>query len=330
MGNPVTAAVAAVLTVVIAVPLLVLVVLTPSSPAAAGGGCPMVPDDFKASFRANTGFEWDGLSPDARLLSQCVHANFPAIKVHGTYAAHMDGWDHALDFMMPSDCSNTPTPHTTTAEDLQLGTDLTRYLFQHIPEIGIRYMIWQDRIRGPGGASGERDWVPIDQWRQDNYNNGDCNNTHYNHVHVTVYGDQGTGMPVTSGATGPMGTLTGTPEQIVNQVVDYAHAQGFDVTPASVAVANARHGATVNGDRSDHQGPPEYAWAADISNGYAPTPEMDQLAAAVASAFGIPWSGSGLVTITSGGYSIQLIYRTMAGGNHYNHVHFGVHRSAST
>jgi hypothetical protein len=66
------------------------------------------------------------------------------------------------------------------------------------------------------------------------------------------------------------------------------------------------------------------AWAADISNGSSPTPEMDKLARMLAKRFDIPWTGSGLVNAVHGGYRYQLIYRTMAGGNHYNHVHFGV------
>jgi hypothetical protein len=88
--------------------------------------------------------------------------------------------------------------------------------------------------------------------------------------------------------------------------------------------ANAAHGPTNTGNRSDHQGPGNVAWAADISNGGSPTPEMDKLARSLAQRFGIPWSGAGLVNATHGGYRYQLIYRTMEGGNHFNHVHFGV------
>jgi hypothetical protein len=129
-----------------------------------------------------------------------------------------------------------------------------------------------------------------------------------------------------AGGIGGMGTLQGTPEDIVNQVIDYAHSNGFSsVTRASVRAANASHGPTISGGRSDHQGPPDQAWAADISNGGSPTPEMDALAEAIAEAFEIPWDGSGLVTVQRGDYELQLIYRTQEGGDHTNHVHFGVH-----
>lgn len=129
-------------------------------------------------------------------------------------------------------------------------------------------------------------------------------------------------------APGALGELTGTPEQIVNRIVAYAHGHGFpNVTPDSVRVANASHGPTDSGNRSDHQGPPDVAWAADISNGGSPTKEMDDLAQTITSAFGIPWPGSGVVEKTADGYRIQVLYRTKVGGNHFNHVHVGVKRT---
>ncbi|HEX5375058.1 MAG TPA: hypothetical protein VFW48_02765 [Solirubrobacterales bacterium] len=127
------------------------------------------------------------------------------------------------------------------------------------------------------------------------------------------------------GDTGGMGSLDGTPEDVINRVVEYANGRGFDVTPESVRAANNAHGPTISGSTSDHQGPPNVRWAADISNGSSPTPEMDSLAAAIAEAFGIPWNGSGAVTHSTGGFRFQLIYRTDGAGigNHYNHVHIG-------
>jgi 3D (Asp-Asp-Asp) domain-containing protein len=133
------------------------------------------------------------------------------------------------------------------------------------------------------------------------------------------------GSPVAPGA---LGALTGTPEQIVNRVVLYAHEHGFpSLTPASVRAANDAHSPlTAAGYPSDHKGPPDHAWAADISNGHSPTPEMDELAAAIATAFEIPWEGSGLVNHSADGYRLQLIYRA---AGHYDHVHLGVKRLAA-
>lgn len=120
------------------------------------------------------------------------------------------------------------------------------------------------------------------------------------------------------------GDNAGTPKEIIDRIVlPMARKNGIQVTAESVKAANETHGPTVDGGRSDHQGPPEVAWAADMSNGTT-TPEEDQLAKDLASYFDIPWTGSGLVSVVHGHYRYQLIYRTNEGGNHYNHVHFGV------
>jgi hypothetical protein len=125
---------------------------------------------------------------------------------------------------------------------------------------------------------------------------------------------------------GAMATASGTPEQIIDTcVVPLAQKHGMvtGTSPGAIAAANARHGPTVSGSRSDHQGPPSVAWASDMSNGSSPTPQMDALAKDLSTTFGIPWTGAGLVSATKGGYRYQLIYRTTEGGDHYNHVHFG-------
>lgn len=131
--------------------------------------------------------------------------------------------------------------------------------------------------------------------------------------------------------------LNGTPKDIIDNVVlPIANDLGFDDTPESVDAANAAHGPTVTGGRSDHQGPPDQAWAADISNGTSPTPEMDELAKTLAGCFELPpehWEGDlegrdnqcNSISVRDG-YRFQLIYRTNCGGNHYNHVHIGVRK----
>jgi peptidoglycan hydrolase-like protein with peptidoglycan-binding domain len=121
------------------------------------------------------------------------------------------------------------------------------------------------------------------------------------------------------------GPIEGTPKHIVDAIaLPIARSCRINRSTAENDAANARHGSTVTGGRSDHQGPPTVAWAADISNGGSPTPEMDRLARRLARRFGIDWHGSGLVNATHSGYRFQLIYRTYVGGNHFNHVHFGV------
>ena len=102
--------------------------------------------------------------------------------------------------------------------------------------------------------------------------------------------------------------VTGTPGEIINTVVlPLARQNAINVTVASNNAANARHGPTSSGSRSDHQGPVDQASAADMSNGQSPTPQMDALARDLARRFGIPWTGSGLVSHNVPGYRMQLI-----------------------
>jgi hypothetical protein len=128
----------------------------------------------------------------------------------------------------------------------------------------------------------------------------------------------------------PDGPITGTPKHIIDTIVlPLANENGITRTIAQNDMANSMHGPTQGGSTSDHQGPPEVAWAADMSNGIT-TPQEDRLAAALAKRFGIPWTGAGLVSVTHGGYRFQLIYRinTPQAGDHFTHVHFGCRRVA--
>lgn len=136
----------------------------------------------------------------------------------------------------------------------------------------------------------------------------------------------------------PGGAIDGSPKQIIDTVVlPLSRAVGVPRSVAENDAANERHGPTTSGGRSDHQGPPDEAWAADMSNGTSPTPEMDRLATALAERFGLrplDLRTTGVAgsrqesSRTSGGYRIQLIYRSRLGGNHDNHVHLGVRRAA--
>jgi peptidoglycan hydrolase-like protein with peptidoglycan-binding domain len=121
------------------------------------------------------------------------------------------------------------------------------------------------------------------------------------------------------------GPIEGTPKHVIDTIVLPIAAEcGIPITPAVIATRNATHGHTDQGNISDHEGPPARAWAADISNGGSPTPEMDEVARRLAKRFDIEWHDSGAATVTHGGYRYQLHYRTMIGGNHFNHVHFGL------
>jgi hypothetical protein len=116
-----------------------------------------------------------------------------------------------------------------------------------------------------------------------------------------------------------------TPKEIIDNIVlPICRDAGINKSVAQNDTDNANH--THLGAASDHAGPPNVKWAADMSNGGGPTPEMDRLAAALAKRFDIPWSGHGLVEATHNGVRYQLIYRysDAQAGDHFDHVHFGV------
>ncbi len=152
--------------------------------------CPMVPDSFKTYFANYTGFSWDEMSASAKLMSRCVYIRFPHIKSHGTYNGHSPVWSQAIDFMMPRGCvTGADGSYTRDSTDRAVGNRLAKYLFQRADRLNIDYLIWQDSIRNPGERSYEDVWSPIGNWRNDTYNNGDCTNTHFDHIHVSVYAD---------------------------------------------------------------------------------------------------------------------------------------------
>ena len=75
---------------------------------------------------------------------------------------------------------------------------------------------------------------------------------------------------------------------------------------------------------SDHHVSQKMAFAADLSNGSSPTPQMDKTARQIAMALGHPGWRGGVLTTSQGAARAQLLWRTTVGGNHFNHVHFGV------
>jgi hypothetical protein len=117
--------------------------------------------------------------------------------------------------------------------------------------------------------------------------------------------------------------IEGTPKHVIDTIVlPIAASCGIHLTPAIVAQRNAGHDELTDvGNISDHKGPPARAWAADMSNGSQPTPQMDELARRLARRFDIQWDDAGLRNKIAHGYRFQLIYRYRG---HLNHVHFGL------
>jgi murein L,D-transpeptidase YcbB/YkuD len=81
---------------------------------------------------------------------------------------------------------------------------------------------------------------------------------------------------------------------------------------------------TILSSGSDHHVSQKMAFAADLSNGSSPTPQMDKTAREIAGALGHPGWRGGVLTTSQGAARAQLLWRTTVGGNHFNHVHFGV------
>ena len=104
-------------------------------------------------------------------------------------------------------------------------------------------------------------------------------------------------------------------EAPVRRAIEIGTANGLTVT--STKRANGNSG-------SDHHVSQARSFACDLSNGSSPTPQMDATALAIAAALGHPEFRSGVLNVTSGAVRAQLIWRTDVGGNHFNHVHFGV------
>lgn len=139
--------------------------------------------------------------------------------------------------------------------------------------------------------------------------------------------------------TGVDGELSAgmTPKQVIDQIVlPIARECGVNRSVAQNDAANAAHGPTTTGGTSDHQGPSSVRWAADMSNGGSPTPEMDRLCNALCEFFGLSKldmtttgarGSTQQVTGTKNGFRIQIIYRSHLGGDHDNHVHCGVSKA---
>lgn len=111
-----------------------------------------------------------GLTPDAIRVHRAVCAEFPDVSSYGGLRAG-DGGEHgdgrALDIMVSSS---------------SLGDAIAAWVRDHHGELGVSEVIWSQRI-----------WTverSADGWRWMEDRGSDTAN-HYDHVHVTVYGNSG-------------------------------------------------------------------------------------------------------------------------------------------
>jgi hypothetical protein len=112
----------------------------------------------------------------------------------------------------------------------------------------------------------------------------------------------------------PGGGFSGS-EAPVRRAIQIGTANGLTVT------STKRSGLS---STSDHHVSQRRAFAADLSNGSSPTPQMDRTAREIATVLGHPDFRAGVLSVTHGSARVQLLWRTNVGGNHFNHVHFGV------
>lgn len=110
-----------------------------------------------------------GLTPDAIRVHRAVCAEFPQVTSYGGWRS--GGGDHgagrAIDIMVSSS---------------SLGDAIAAFAREHYQELGVSQVIWRQRIWTVERAS--EGW----RWMEDR---GSATANHYDHVHVSVYGDSG-------------------------------------------------------------------------------------------------------------------------------------------
>ncbi|GAB2685859.1 hypothetical protein GCM10009743_71460 [Kribbella swartbergensis] len=113
----------------------------------------------------------DGLTPDAIRVHRAVCAKFPNITSYGGLRAGDSGSEHstgrALDVMVSGSA----------------GDEVAAWLKANYKKLGISELIWAQRIWTVQRSS--EGWRPMED-------RGGATANHYDHVHVSVYGNSGT------------------------------------------------------------------------------------------------------------------------------------------
>lgn len=153
---------------------------TPTLAAGDVGNCP-----------ATTLTAEKGLTPDALRVLRCIRQQFPQITDIGGVRAdalpdHPSG--RAVDLMIPD---------YQSANGKAFGWTVARWLQAHQKQLGIQYLIFDNKIWNI--KRDDQGWRVYHASAQ-----GSDSELHYNHVHVTVFGNKampdGPGEPVAAGA----------------------------------------------------------------------------------------------------------------------------------
>lgn len=176
------------------------------------------------------------LTPDALLVLRCVKQTFPTIETIGTYRGHSPDETRAVDVMIPD---------WESAAGNTLGAQIAAWIKEHQRELGVQYVIWDGKIWNV-----ERD---SDGWRvYFDANNPDPNRSHRNHVHVSVYGNRGTGPAGSSGpaVAGAWHTPVGQPSRVGCGFGCYSGHTGQDYPAPPGTPVYAVNGGTVTRSES--------------------------------------------------------------------------------
>lgn len=139
-------------------------------------------------------------------------------------------------------------------------------------------------------------------------------------------GPSPTGDDFVDSILGATGGLKGkSPKGAIESVIiPIAKKHGWRGNAATIVAANAVHGPTKSGGRSDHQGPPSQRWAGDFGTAMFPhgASDVDAFMKEVAQTLGFP-THTGLQTKNVDGFQVQLIWQAP---DHYDHGHVGFHK----
>lgn len=125
------------------------------------------------------------ITPDAQAAEMAVGTRFgSSLITMGDYRNSSDdhGQMRAIDFMVKDYAS---------ASGIKSGTEIANFLIANDKALGVEYLIWRDRI-WLGQSTG---WKPYSTGGYGSMYAGNWNDTnlHNDHVHLTVYGNKGTG-----------------------------------------------------------------------------------------------------------------------------------------
>ncbi len=127
-----------------------------------------------------------GLTPDAVRVLRCIHQIWPQIStLYGLRPG--DPRDHgtgrAIDAMIPA---------YSTQTGIALGEEIAEWARSNAAGLGVTYVIWREHLWSVARAD--------EGWRRCGvdascYTGDDPSAAHLDHVHISVHGDQGTGIP---------------------------------------------------------------------------------------------------------------------------------------